>query len=98
MDRLDELTEVSNSLVSTRQIPQSYIDKRMEKNEEEIGTLRKEIGKVSQLVTDMLQQSSNPARPIETGVTPTFKAFVVKTGMTTPAARGGPNGPSGRPK
>ena len=98
--RMEELTDVSNALVEDRDrkeggAPHSTLE-RLTLAERTIQTLTAELEGIRQLLADILNQMDRTKT--SAGATPAFRSQVAKPGMTTPAAEGGPNGPSRRLK
>ena len=94
MKRVEELTEVANTMV----LAQPAALNRITKLEAELESLREEVTKYHKLIGDLLKLTgTSQATPIPAS-TPGFKSYVVRPGITTPAATGGPKGTSARPK
>ena len=94
MTRVEELTEVSNSMVLERTAPNDSA--RLGRVETELSEMRTEMNRTNQLLADLLQHIGRPNN-FSAGATPQFKSHVVKPVSATPAAGGGPYGSSGRP-
>ena len=73
----------------------SELDQRVERTERKLDTLTSELATTNQLLNDMLKHFAKPA--LQTGqaaAASALRTHVVKPGSTTPAATGGPSGPS----
>ena len=92
--RIEELTEVSNLMVTDGK---DALHRRIDHTETKIDIITTELAKTNQLLQDVLTQlgKSAPTEPAE--AISAFKSQVVKPGVTTPVAIGGPKGTSRRP-
>ena len=95
--RMDELTEVSNTVVHTRQEEKEEMNSRIERTERKLDTLTSELATTNQLLNDMLKHLGKPGQQTgQAAASSALRTQVVKPGTTTPAATGGPSGSSRR--
>ena len=92
VSRIEELTEVSNLMVTEGK---DALTKRVEQTEEKVDTITTELAITNQMLRSMLQKLGDTA-PAPAVTISAFKSQVVKPGHTTPVAEGGPAGASRR--
>jgi len=94
--RMDELTEVSNTVVLAGQSDTAELHSRIERTEKKLDTLTTELATTNQLLNDMLKHLGKPGQTGQAVASSALRTHVVKPGSTTPAATGGPSGSSRR--
>ena len=94
--KMDELTEVSNTVVLAGQSDTAALNNRIERTERKLDTLTNELATTNQLLNDMLKHLGKPGQTGHAAASSALRTHVVKPGNTTPAATGGPSGSSQR--
>jgi hypothetical protein len=92
VSRIEELTEVSNLMVTEGK---DALTKRVEQTEQKVDKITTELAITNQMLRSMLQKLGDTA-PAPAVTISAFKSQVVKPGHTTPVAEGGPAGASRR--